>query len=195
MPYCLRSKNLFAGIIFSTLLLAINCIVLAEDSKSQSSILPIVQQIGGIRAASSHDPDVVEKYGEGFFVQNEGHGGGRYYIHPSHTYTFHIEIGVDKLIEDVEIFEGVHLPQAASTKSALSKKLPHNISIDHGIRLGMTSAELIAILGQPHERQIKGDSLTLEYHTSEDDRVFLAYDAYYEFKNDRLIRIRIHDGC
>ncbi len=190
-----RRKNLFVNIITATLILSFNFIALAEDSKSISAALPLVQQIGNIRPATSHDPDVVERYGEGLFVRDEGHGGGRYYINQSYSYTFHIEIGVDKLIEDVEIFEGVHLPQSASTKRALSKKLPDTISIDHGIKLGMKSAELIAILGQEHERKMTGDSLTLEYHTSEDERVFLAYDAYYEFKNDRLIRIRIHDGC
>jgi hypothetical protein len=71
------------------------------------------------------------------------------------------------------------------------------MSVDHGIKLGMKRTELISILGTPHNQKTTDSSLILEYNTSmdEDNRVLLYYDAHYEFKADRLIRIRIHDGC
>jgi len=182
-------------LLLTTLLFGI---ALAEAAKTELSVQkPLVQEIGGIRVGSTHDYDVYDRFGQGFFVANEGHGGGLYYTDASHSYTVHVEIGVDHLIEDVEISVGIRIPESRSIKTATSQKLKEPLSIEHGIKLGMKKTEVIKILGEPKAQKVKGSTFIIEYHTDgeEDKRVLANYDGYYEFQDDRLIRIKIHDGC
>ena len=70
------------------------------------------------------------------------------------------------------------------------------LATSKGIKIGDSPDKIITVYGEPHKREIEDGMLVFEYHTDyrEDPRVRLSYDAYLYFKEDRLVKLVIHDG-
>src|ERR1051326_1418697 len=95
----------------------------------------------GIVVGMSSDTDVRRMYGDGFFVREEGHLGGRYFTDPKRQVTLHVEIGVDQIIETVSYARGVHLPSrsrnsTSALKQSISSRLTPGERLTYGTRLG-----------------------------------------------------------
>ena len=78
----------------------------------------------------------------------------------------------------------------------VSEKLMQHPAVDHGLRLGMPVARLLATLGKPDDDRLGGSLRVLTHRASvdTDDRVTLAYETKYEFRSGRLVRISLYDG-
>jgi hypothetical protein len=141
---------------------------------------------------------VIEAFGQGLFTDDEGHGGGRYFTDPNRTITLHVEIGVDRMIDHVELTSGISLPKRlnASDPIFVSQALPAAPKIDHDLRLGMPPSEILKKLGRPKKDEKNGGKRTIVYQATEEDdpRVLLYYEARFTFVADRLTKISIYDG-
>lgn len=161
---------------------------------------PIVRHVAGIGVgALSTDEDVVQRFGEGLYVEAEGHGGGRYFTNATRSLTLHTVIGVDRMTEFIELREGLHLPGVSADalpQSAISKVLDDVPQADHGIRLGIPPAKLRAILGPPMTDDVVQGRRVVSYESAyeNDDRESLYYLAHFEFVDNRLVRIALDDG-
>ncbi len=181
------------------LMLLLSTIVGAAQ-KLQSTQSPLVQIIAGIRVGpdASTDGDVTKAYGPGLFTDEEGHGGGRYFTDPSKSITLHIEIGVDNIIDHVELTQGLYLPKELKTTDPafVSQTLPKAPTIDKGLRLGMSGSEIIKKLGPPKKDRKTGNQRTIIYESTvgEDPRVLLFYEAKFTLVSDRLTKISLYDG-
>ena len=171
-----------------------------SGEKARSAPSALVQSIAGIRVGPNHsvDNDVIEAFGPGLFTDDEGHGGGRYFTDPNRTITLHVEIGVDHMIDHVELTSGISLPKGlnASDPIFVSQALPATPKIDHDLRLGMSPSEILKILGRPKKDDKGGGKRTIVYEATEEDhsRVLLYYEARFTFVADRLTKISIYDG-
>ena len=158
----------------------------------------IVQRIGPVSIDGSHDASSIRRLlGDGCYVEDEGHSGGRYYTNTKRTETFHAEFGVDSRLESIDLQTGFHVPDACRHSATLvTKQLDGPVPIQHGVHLGMSASTLIRVLGSPaSDKTSKGVRvLTFQTTSDSDDRVALFYDAYYAFKGDRLVLIALHDG-
>lgn len=193
--------------VCALILLSIFCIPLAASAaelshKTIKKKKPILQSIDNITVgpAVTKDNELLKLYGEGYFVRDEGHGGGRYFANKDYSLTLHVVIGVDGIIEEVSVREGFHVPGLTKDSAPaviIANKLGGNVKLGLGIKLGMTVNALIAILGQPDSKEFdKAGVQLLKYETSEDidSRVSLDYEATYEFNNGQLTGIILYDG-
>ena len=191
-----RLKIAILWLIFLVSLLSNSQVEAAEKSKSK---LILVQHIAGvfIGPQASKDDDVKKKYGDGLYVLDEGHGGGRYFTDSKQSITLHTTIGVDNVIEEVELMKGVHLPPAIKDpKKSITQTLKTPPKIDKGLHLGMTESALLKQLGTPTRDKKQAGVRILEYEAMEEDdpRIALVYTATYTFSNGRLIKILLYDG-
>ena len=158
----------------------------------------IVQRIGPIAIDGSHDASSLRRLlGDGCYVADEGHLGGRYYTNTKRSLTFHAEFGVDWALESIDIQRGLHVPDACQQSATLvTKLLDGPLLIQHGIRLGMNARALIKVLGTPSSDKTSKGLRVLTFQTTyeSDDRVGLFYDAYYAPQDGRLVLIALHDG-
>ena len=182
-----------------TLTLLVGLLAMPAHSIAASDTRPnLVQRVGPIVIGGGQDAAALRRtLGDGCYVEDEGHLGGRYYTNSKRTFTFHAEFGVDWVLEDIELIQGLEVPDTCtSSKTLVSKRLDKPIVVQHGVRLGMSAAELIQALGTPvSDRTTEGVRVLLfEAAYDTDDRVALFYEARYAFKADRLFFISLHDG-
>lgn len=169
-----------------------------SGEKARSAPSALVQSIAGIRVGPNHsvDNEVIEAFGPGLFTDDEGHGGGRYFTDFNRTITLHVEIGVDRMIDHVELTIGISLPKKlnASDPIFVSQALPATPKIDHDLSLGMPPSEILKKLGRPKKDEKNGGKRTIIYEVTDDPRVLLFYEARFTFVADRLTKISIYDG-
>jgi hypothetical protein len=191
-------RGLLASIIL--FMLCPSATLIPQAQKKTLPARPLVQQIAGIRIGPhrSTDGDVVKLLGQGYYTRHEGHGGGRYYTDLNRQITFHIEIGVDRLIDTVELTKGFDIPykMAPNETRFLAKALAALPAIDKNLRLGMQAEAIILKLGKPNEDAKEGNKRTLVYTIDfeKDPRVGLFYEATFKFINNRLVKIKLYDG-
>jgi len=109
----------------------------------------------GITVDVNTDSQVQRLVGKGVFRQDEGHTGGRYFIDASHTATLHIVEGVDQVVEELTVTEGVsHEIKTSEQANATSKWFdPHEpFGNYHALHLGSTKEQVLSNLGQPQKR-------------------------------------------
>ena len=80
-----------------------------QFSKAQ---LCFPMDFGGIVPGITMVQDVVTLYGEGFFDEHQGHGGGHVYTNYTMTATLMVVIGMDHYIESVWIKKGIEFPDS-----------------------------------------------------------------------------------
>lgn len=137
-------------------------------------------------------------YGEGYYTSDEGHGGGVYFTNPYKTVTLHYTIGVDHMIEEVELTFGLDLPEDLNATKQLPKKIFSNnvsdtLSIDGIITLGCDSLFLKSVLGKPTTVEKTEDSIIYKYQDSDSEYGF--YEGTYYFRNNKLIKFSVYCGC
>ena len=158
----------------------------------------LVQTAAGITLGlKTLDSQVVTMFGQGCYLRDEGHGGGRHFISPDRSLTLHTIIGVDNATDYVELSGFPNLPKPCiGFPGATSRRLATIPEVEHGVRLGMSMDALVAVLGPPDSEERKGAARTLIYRTdvTKDDRVGLDYEARYRFVADRLTQLSIYDG-
>jgi hypothetical protein len=166
----------------------LSMVLLAGDPEPR-----LVLQVAGLAVRDTVDEQVVAALGAGCFREDEGHGGGRYYVDPTARVTLHTEIGVDYMTETLELLPGVQVPDECRNSPALvSARLSSSPSVDYGLSLGMSEAALISALGAPARREERAGRTVLTYYADAERELYVAE---YTFEGARLTRISIHDGC
>ena len=154
----------------------------------------------GITVGRSTVRDVRRLYGDGFFVRNEGHGGGHYFVDPARQVTLHVVIGVDRVIESVSYGRGVRLPRAATAASTVAKatstRLTPNKRLWPGYRLGERAGTMLRQFGKPKGDRRSGSRRVIRYETDHPTTPsVLFYEAELHFEKDRLVLVKLHNGC
>ena len=158
--------------------------------------------LAGITVGKTNDATVVKMYGKGYFVADEDHLGGRYYVDSSKSVTLHIQLGPDRIIDDVKFEKGVHLPAKATPeqlKQAISTQLTTDKTLAiKGFGLGVDSATVLKRYGSPKENTVKSNkksSWVLIYFATENDRSdVMQYQATFTFQIDHLTGIEVSNG-
>ena len=156
--------------------------------------------VAGIVVGKSTDSDVRRMYGDGFFVRDEGHGGGRYFVNPKHRVTLHSEIGVDHVIESVSYGRGIRLPRtlkaAAVVAKATSARLTPDKRLWPGFRLEERAGTILRRFGKPRSDRRSGSRRIVWYEADFHSMPgVLVYEAELHFENDRLVLVKLHNGC
>ena len=157
---------------------------------------PLVLHVAGIGVgARSTEADVLKGLGKGCFAAAEPHAGGHYFTDPQQSLTLHIVVGVDDAIEAIEVREGLHVPPTCAG-SPMTSRLAEGPEVEHGLRLGMSEAQIRRVLGAPDETHAAGGQTTLVFRAQaeQDARVSLFYEASFQFERGRLVAIAISDG-
>jgi hypothetical protein len=145
------------------------------------------------------DEELVRKLGQGCFVPDEPHQGGRYFVDQQRTLTLHTWTGADGSIGAIELSEGQLVPKECTRgggEGLVSGALSSRPAVDFGLRLGMSENELVDLLGPPDEREARKGTLNLCYQaTSETDpRVLSEYTGCFTFWKKRLVSMMITDN-
>ena len=186
------------GILLACVMQAAPVLPVLAELPGQPARRPLVQTAAGIRLGlKTLDSQVVRMFGQGCYVEEEGHGGGRYFINPDRSLTLHTIIGVDNATDYVELSSFPNLPKPCTRfPGATSRRLAGDLEIEHGLRLGMSPDALVAVLGPADSEKRQGAARTLIYRTdvTKDNRVGLEYEARYRFVANRLTQLSIYDG-
>jgi hypothetical protein len=120
--------------------------------------------VGGVKV--ENERDVTRVLGPGLFTDQEGHGGGRYYTDPGHTVTFHVVIGTDNCLEEIDLTDGISLPnglRASDDPSFVSRALLANPALDGKTRLGASVAAVEKQFRKPDQNVKTGVQRVLSY--------------------------------
>lgn len=105
----------------------------------------------GVVPGITLDRDVVKLFGNGFFDEQQGHGGGRSYVNKEQNITLTIVIGMSYYIESIIIKNGLDFPDSVKHKidSYYSDRfeITDNGSLMTG--LGSSEGEIIHAYGKP----------------------------------------------
>jgi len=166
------------------------------DDQSQT---PYPLYCAGVVVGMSRMADVQKMYGDGLFVAEEGHGGGRYFVDPKQEVTLHVESGVDNVIETVSLSRGVRLPDKYKKGTAVPKQaIAPRLSVKEElswINLGNRADKILDHFGPPKEDKAKQGIRTIIYETDYTKSPYvLAYRAELEFEDDKLVSVTLYNG-
>jgi hypothetical protein len=172
-------------IIIVLVLILISNLALSESKTSHRFV---DKNIAGVVAGEDHEEKVVSYFGKGTHVQK---GYAWCYFSEDENQFIIFELGPDKIIEGIILSREEN---SECQKTIIKDK--KTLATGKGIRLGDPVEKIIKIYGEPAKKEIKDGILIFEYHTDyeKDPQVRLAYDAYLYFKDDKLIKLVIHDG-
>ena len=152
----------------------------------------------GIRVGHSTDSQVVQRFGKGLFLEDEGHGGGRYYTDTARKVTLHVEIGPGSVIESLQYQRGIYLrgaPGPDALRRAVSQALSAHEQVQPNIALGTSPRRLIRLFGRPLRTRRHGDQLAVVYETDYNmTRDIIDYKAEFRFVRGRLTYVDIENG-
>jgi hypothetical protein len=148
-----------------------------------------LRTVGGVKVA--YDSQVTKVLGPGLFTSEEGHGGGRYYTNAGHTATLHVVIGTDGGLEEVELTDGIALPNGlrlSDTPAFVSRALPANPRLNGKAALGSSVSAVRKQFGKPDQDSRTGVQHILTYDlTLGDDWWDNSYGfSRFTFVGDRL---------
>jgi hypothetical protein len=109
----------------------------------------------GITIGVNTDAQVQRLLGKGVLRHGEGHTGGRYFIDVNNTATLHIVEGVDQVVEELTVVEGVSPEITASERAIATSEwfVPReHFGNWHALHLGSTEHEVLANLGEPQKK-------------------------------------------
>jgi hypothetical protein len=194
MEHFTRSNGV--AVLSASAIVAATCLAAAPRAKRPEYPL----YCAGIVVGMSTDTDVRRMYGDGLFVKDEGHGGGRYFVDPKRQVTLHVETGVDRVIETVSYGRGVRLPQGYAKgtpvpKQAISANLTAGEHVWLGIRLGENASYVVRQFGKPKKDTRTGSTRVIRYETGEQEMAYtLFYEAEFRFEKDRLVSVKLYNG-
>lgn len=143
----------------------------------------------GITVGVNTDSHVERLLGKGVFRPNEGHTGGRYFIDAHKTATLHIVEGVDRIVEEVTVTEGISRElKAAERNTAITRWFdPHEpFGKWGGLHLGSTKDDVLSNLGEPQQR-ISADEWQYESTCGCEIPDYLTVS----FKGGRLVQLAL----
>jgi len=155
---------------------------------------------GGVVPGITEDGDVVAIHGPGLFSDELGHGGGRYYTDVARSATFVVEIGVDHIIESIEVISGVHLPLGVTSSDTLPVSQRFRPTDGFGnwgeLHLGSTRAEVRANLGYPSSLGNEGKDPDLWVYDTDYQNTECYADAGVSigFEADRIVNVAFYNG-
>jgi|GEM_PF-2887697 hypothetical protein len=152
--------------------------------------------ICGITTGVNADSDVVKKYGKGYYIKNLGHGGGRLYVDSIKGLTLITTIGVDYIIEQTELYQGVERPKYSKYVKLSKKAFAHNTSIDNstinGLELGVSANTILKSFGKPIRSSETKEFKKYEYwydFSVNKPREDFPFITDFKFRNDSLVSI------
>lgn len=148
------------------------------------------KKVAGITVGEYSEQKIFNLYGKGIPIEK---GYAFCYYNKKEKSFLVVEYGPDKFIEGVIIIQENYNEYYDSCKK---KEIDNTLQTSKGIKLGNSLQEVIEVYGEPQKRESKDGLLIFEYHTDyrEDTQVRLAYDAYFYFKEGKLIKFVISDG-
>ena len=148
---------------------------------------------GGIVPGITLDRDVVTLYGEGFFSEELGHGGGRYYTDSARTVTLVVSIGVDNYIETVELVQGLSFPGYAPKDLSpyVSQRLDPRDNGELRTGLGATREQVKKAHGEPSARYQEGNNWNYQTDASE---CTIDASVNFVFTGDRVTKVAFYNG-
>jgi hypothetical protein len=171
-------------------------------SFSQPVNFKTIDSIGNIHIGYgpfySHEDDVIKKYGNGYFTNQEGHAGGRYYLDNKHNKTIHFEFGVDLVVDFAEVLSGNRIPDTISKnlKNYEIKSIQSETILNNKFQFEMSPNQIIKLIGKPTEDSTNKSNQYLYYRFTEDQMQSEGY--YYEAKlhfiNSKLKEIKVVSG-
>lgn len=173
---------------------ALVCLAVAHaDSAPPHGRLP--SSLCGVSAGRTVDSEVTKRFGKGYFVADEDHLGGRYFVDPKHRITLHTTIGVDRVIFTVELTEGVRLPSrsALALRRAETRALEPPKTLFRSLRLRDSAEAVRRAMGRPEEVPAPRGLRAIRYSAPESDEE-LDHHVEFRFRSDRLVSVLIYNG-
>ena len=160
---------------------------------------PLPLSLCSIKAGVTKDSAVVALFGEGLFDKDAGHGGARYYTDETKKIIFRSVIGTDNVIEEVGVCSA-KLPFDFIINKTISipvsKKLnPASIMMGN-IKIGDPKEKVVLQFGKPNKDETLNGITSLTYEDTHDEwkEIAIGYTATFEFKENRLERIKLYNG-
>lgn len=99
----------------------------------------------------------------------------------------------DDLIESIILSKKPEQDMKECVKAVVKNRI---LRTGKGIQLDTSPKKVTHMYGEPTKREYKNGVLVFEYHTNNEitPEVRLFYDAYLYFKDEKLIKLVIHDG-
>ena len=143
---------------------------------------------GGVLAGGSDRRDVEKLYGRGYFVANEGDSGGSWYRDAKGTVTLHAVYYTDRVVGDLEVFEGNALPPSARKRPEAVSSYLQPPFLHGGLAFGAAEEAVLSNMGTPSRKEKSEEGLeTLVYVTS--CRCELESGISFAFKKGRLVKV------
>lgn len=148
---------------------------------------------GGLVPGISDDDDVVALHGEGFFSEELGHAGGRYYTDSARSVTMVVTLGADNVIGSVELVAGLDFPMGAPKDLTpfVSSRLDAS---DHGrlrVGLGANGVQVKKAYGPPAACYQGGGNW---YYPTAASRCTSDASVNFLFTGDRVTRVAFFNG-
>lgn len=154
---------------------------------------------GGIVPGITEDRDLVALYGKGLFSDQLGHTGGRYYTDKNRSSTLIVGLGVDRIVESVEIRTELTPPVGSLPKElGVSPRFDPDSGFGyrHELHLDSSKDQVRSNLGQPHLiLRSDGEVETWQYETDYGNTE--CYPAAYleiRFSKDRMVSALFYNG-
>jgi hypothetical protein len=171
---------------------------------------PLVLSLAGLRIGTpSGEAAAVRAFGEGC-LSVIGRDRERTFIDANWNAKVTVGVGAGGRVQalgafsdrpfDTAYMSGYMSSEGAGTcymHQAVSAKLDTHPTVEHRLRLGMSQAEIKAILGPP-DRVEASDYQGVEFIYTEEaatePRIRQSYEGRYRFRDGRLIEISLYDG-
>ena len=166
----------------------------SDEATSGTPRHPLYPTHIGTVPFEGEDASARKVFGRGLYVDTEDHGGGRYYVDPTHSVTLHVEIGTDEALDTVVLSQGVSLPPGltpADDPAAVSPALTATSTFGD-TSLGESRAAILRRFGKPDEDHHGSVQRELVYEgTSDSD----SNDwVEFDFVHDRLRSVAYNGG-
>ena len=172
-----------------------------EATATSTDVTVLVRSIAGICPSVMNDSDVVRMYGPGLAVgYQDGPKDSRYDIDQARTVTLRVGTHTDGTVVSATLSEGVSLPAGITVDDhpeVVAASLSAPVRIDQDLRLGMSAATLINLLGQPTFDETTGALRRLTYEVVAENPAevgWINYNATYLFEHDVLRSAEIYAG-
>jgi len=154
---------------------------------------------GGIFPGLTEDRDVVALYGPGLFVEDVGHGGGRYYTDPNRAATLEVVIGPDRTIEMVTVSRGLQPPSGVSADQLpVSQRFEPDGGFRYyvNLRLGAWRSGVLEDLGNPKSPGYEGWGPEWSVFSTDyrDTQCYIDALIAVRFVNDVVDAVQFHNG-
>jgi hypothetical protein len=179
---------------FAIVILISATVLLAQNKSPQKKRGTVCWPLGfaGVVVGTTDDSQTQRLLGAGVFRADEGHTGGRYYVDPKRTATLHIIEGVDKVIEEVIVSEGIdHTLKANEIHTAVSRWFDTQQGFGnwHALHLGSSKDAVLENLGEP-QKKTTGDRWVYETACACELPEYLTLT----FKRGRVVQLSLYAG-